>query len=316
MRNMKLLWGLIGFLLIVVAALGFEVIRLTRDRAVDPNFSSPTPTSGKGETVVAKIGDIEIKSSELQQNLLHKYGIELINEMLDREAIRMEADEIGVKVQREEVDRELKRMQQGYESERQFYESMKSQLGLEKDDIREDVFYKLLLEKIATRGIKVSEQDIDAYIKAHPEEFANVQSLRIQKIVNATKEQAQRTIELYKSGRDFAQLAKERSIDTATANDGGDLGWVEENDPFMPTEIMKAAKALKVGEVSGPVETAEGFVVVRLKDRKEQTKGSPEEIRESVRKQLSLQQAPPLPDVVKSLRVKRNAVILDPQLKS
>lgn len=315
MRNMKLLWGLIGFQLIVIAALGFEAIRLTRDRAVDPVHPLPMP-SEQGEMVVAKIGDTEIKSSELQQHLLHKYGAELINEMLDREAVRLEAEEAGIKVQREEVDRELKRMQQGYENEAQFYDSMKTQLGLEKEEIREDVFYRLLSEKIATRGIKISEQDIDAYMKAHPEEFGKIRQLHIQKILNDSKEQALRTIDLYKSGRDFAQLAKERSLDTATAGDGGDLGWVEEGDPFVPAEIMKAAKALKVGEISVPIETADGYVVVRLKDRKEATRGSEVEMRDAVRKQLSLQIAPPLSEIVKNLRAKRNAVILDPQLKS
>lgn len=316
MRNTKLLWGLIGFLLIVVAALGFEVIRLTRERITDPNHPLPPPSpSAMSDGVVAKIGDVEIRSSALQQQLLHKYGAEMINQMLDREAIRMEADDLGMKIGRDEIDRELKRMQQGYDSEQQFYESMKTQLGMTKDEIREDVYYKLLLEKIATRNINVSEQDIDAYIKAHPEEFGKIQLLRIQIIVNASKDQAARTIELYQSGRDFAQLAKERSLDTATANDGGDLGWVEENDPFVPAEIMNAAKSLKAGEISGPIETAEGYAVVRLKDRKEQVKGDNGDIRETVRKQLLLQQAPPLPEVVKSLRGKRNAVILDPQLQ-
>lgn len=312
---MKLLWGVIGFLLIVVAALGFEVVRCTRDKSADPIHPLPSPSGGFGEAVVARIGDVEIKSSALQQHLLHKYGKEQLNEMLDREAIRMESEETGIKIQRDEIDQELKRMQQGYENEKQFFDSMKSQLGLEKEEIREDTYYKLLLEKIATRAIKVTEQDIDAYMKAHPDEFGKIQLLRIQKIVNATKEQASRTIELYKSGHDFAQLAKERSLDTATANDGGDLGWVEDTDPFVPAEIMKAAKSLKAGDVSAPIETADGYVVVRVKDRKEQNKSGAGNVREAVRKQLSLQQAPPLADVVDEMRKKRNAVILDPALK-
>ena len=41
-------------------------------------------------------------------------------------------------------------MQQGYESEQQFYESMKSQLGMSEQEIKEDVSNKLLLEKLAT----------------------------------------------------------------------------------------------------------------------------------------------------------------------
>ena len=48
------------------------------------------------DKVVAQIGDIEIKQSELADNLYTTHGAELINQMLDRDAIQMEADELGL----------------------------------------------------------------------------------------------------------------------------------------------------------------------------------------------------------------------------
>lgn len=312
MRSVKLLWGVTVFLLVLVILLCSYWLR-TRFGGADP-YGKTIP-SGPQDKVLARIGDHEIKTSVLEQRLFTKHGAELLNQLIDREAIQMEADELGLKVTREEIDQELKRMQQGYDSEQHFYDSMKQQLGLSKDEIREDVFYRLLLEHIAIRDIHITEADVDAYIAAHPEEFGKTLSLRIQQIINKTIDQANRTIELYRSGRDFAQLAKERSIDTNTASEGGDLGWIENNDPFIPFEILKAARSLEVGQISGPIEVAQGYAVIRLKDRKEQTKGNASATRESIQKQLALQQATPLPEIIKTLREKRNASILDPKLK-
>lgn len=313
MRDIKLLRGLTVCLAAAVLVLSLLLVW----------------ESGKGEDkgqekeevltedrVIARIGSREFKLSILEEQLLHKHGSELLNQLLDREALRLELEEQGLKISREEVDAELKIMQQGYDSEDLFYESMLTQLGMSKEDIREDVYYKLVLEKIATRTVQISETEISGYIKEHPEEFGIISMLRIQKIVNQTAEQAKRTHELAKSGKDFGILAKERSLDTVTASDGGDLGWVEDNDPFIPQEILKAARKMKVGEIAGPIQTEEGFTVIRLRDKKEQSKGTPEQIRENVRRLLSLQKAPPMQDIVQSLRNKFNTVILEPELIS
>jgi foldase protein PrsA len=310
MRNIKLLWGLTVCLTAAVLVLALLLVRVSGSEQGGTAEADPD-----AERIVAKIGSREIKLGVLKEQLLEKYGAELVNQLLDRDAMQLEADRQGLKITREDVDGELKRMRQGYDSEEQFYESMESQVGLSKAEIREDVYYKLLLEKIATNRIKISDQDVEAYIKQHPEEFELISTLRIQLIVNGTADQARRTIELFKSGKDFAQLAKERSLDTATASEGGDLGWVEDNDPFIPQEILKAARTLKVGDIGGPIQTAGGFAVILLKDKKEQSKGTSEEIRQSVRKMLALQKAPPMQEIVQSLRDSYKAVILDPELK-
>lgn len=313
MRNIKLLRGLVVCLTAAVLSLGLLLIWQTGGKDTADGVDKPGGT--EDSQVVARIGSREFKLSDLEDQLFEKYGKELVNQLLDREALRLEAEARNTKITREEVDAELKRMQQGYDSEAQFYESMENQIGMSKEDIREDVYYRLILERVATQAVSVTDQEVTAYIKDHPEEFTLVSMLRIEKIINQTEEQAKRTIELYKGGKEFAQLARERSLDTATASDGGDLGWVEDNDPFIPQEILKAARKLKVNEIAGPIKTAEGYAVIRLRDKKEQPKGSTDQIRDNVRKMLMLQKAPPMQDITESLRTKFHAEILAPELK-
>ena len=63
-------------------------------------------------------------------------------------------------------------------------------------------------------------------------------------------------------GEDFAAVARDTSIDAATAGNGGDLGWFARDE--VPKPLADAAFALKPGEVSQPVETDFGWHVVKV----------------------------------------------------
>jgi foldase protein PrsA len=314
MRNIKILRATIGLLLVVVIAetalFGYrEVLFRSAPDKVQHETNEIT------DKVVAQIGDVQIKQSELANNLYATHGAELINQMLDRDAIQMEADEIGLKLTRADIDEELKRMQQGYESEELFYKSMKEQVGMSESELRQDVNFKLLLERIATKDIHVSDEEIVKYKNEHSEEFKNTVQLHIEQIEVASMTAALKVLELLNKGNDFKKVALENSTDTATATDGGDLGWVEEDDPFIPAPILQAAKVLSVGETSQPIKVETHYYIIRLVDYKQNSKGTVEEIDSALRNQLALQQARPLKELTQDLRKKRNAVILDPQLK-
>jgi parvulin-like peptidyl-prolyl isomerase len=65
----------------------------------------------------------------------------------------------------------------------------------------------------------------------------------------------------------FAEAAKKYSIDPS-APTGGDLGFIGRRDGIVDEAVAQAAFALKVGEVSQPVETDYGFHLVRVAERK------------------------------------------------
>jgi foldase protein PrsA len=313
MRNLKLLWTFTAVLLAATVFLSVKLVLITRE---SPARAVQAVLNTTQDKTAAKIGQQEIAESTLRERLYQKYGKELLNQMLDRQAISMEAESLGIKVADPEIDGELKRMQQGYESEELFYLSMQEQLGMSRGELREDVGYKLLAEAIATRDIHISDNEINSYVASHPDEFRTSIQYKILQIINDTQAQAAKTAEMARAGADFMKLAKERSLDTGTAAEGGDLGWIEEKDPFVPGPIRKAASTMKVGEVSKPIALGDGFAVIKLADRKEQSPGSPEQIRSSVRKQLALQKAPPIKNIIQGLREKLHAAILDPKLQS
>lgn len=316
MHNVKRLWGVIIAMAICILVLASLLI----SHIINQSEPSQTPEpeqqgENKDTRVVAKIGNREITMEELQAALTHHYGTEQLGQILDREVIGLEGQQSGTTVDRAEIDRELRRMQQGYESEQQFYDSMQSQLGMSQQEIQEDVSNKLLLEKLATANIHITDPQVDTYIKTHADEFKQETEYNIQLIVVSTKEQATKVLAELAKGESFATLARDRSIDDATNNSGGDLGWVEGDDPFVAAPILESAKKMKVGELSKPIQVAQGFAVVSLKNRRDKINPDQAFIRENVRRELALQEAPPLKDFVAQLRGKWKVSILDPTLQ-
>ena len=321
MRSVKLLWGAIVLLLSAVVVLTVLLVRSEgkADRIGEPpavpEQSVPETGEQPSSKAVAIIGGHSIKYDQLQQRLADKYGAELLSLLVDREAIRQEAEELKVTVTRDEIEAELKRMQEGYESEEHFYKSMKEQLGLSKAELTEDVYYKLLLERIAIRGIQVTDSEVNAYINQHPEEFKSYVQYHLLKIEVKTKEEAAKIIQDVKNGAEFSSLAEKQSVDASSSRRGGDLGWVEEGDPFVPPPIMEAARDLKQGEISGPIPLRASYAVIMLKEKKEVKKTVDDQKKAYIRKELALQKAVPLQELVKSMREKRNARILDPKFQ-
>ena len=67
----------------------------------------------------------------------------------------------------------------------------------------------------------------------------------------------------------FAEAANKHSVDPANAEGaGGDLGYFGRNSGFIE-EFTDAAFALKKGSISDPVETAYGYHLIQVTDRKE-----------------------------------------------
>lgn len=73
---------------------------------------------------------------------------------------------------------------------------------------------------------------------------------------------ANEVLQKVKDGGDFAELAREYSVDPSSAENGGDLG--EFGRGIMVSEFEEAAFALKAGEVSGLVRSQFGWHIIKV----------------------------------------------------
>lgn len=115
--------------------------------------------------------------------------------------------------------------------------------------------------------MKATDDEIKAYLASHPELDTDKKQ----------REKAEEVLQRVHNGEDFATLAKEFSSDPGSKDKGGDLGWFGSGQ--MVPEFDKAAFALKAGEVSGVVQSQFGFHIIKIEERKTETKdGKPQEM--------------------------------------
>lgn len=76
-------------------------------------------------------------------------------------------------------------------------------------------------------------------------------------------------------GGDFAELARKHSGEKATASFGGVLGWYPEAE--LQGQFKELVSGIPTGKVGEPVKTAEGLILLRVDERMQSRKLTPEE---------------------------------------
>lgn len=126
------------------------------------------------------------------------------------------------------------------------------------------------LRSVFLAGEVAKRVDDAAVRKAYDDQLARtppVEELRLRHILLASEAEARDVITALEGGKDFAELAAERSRDEASKAEGGDLGYLASGQSM--AEIDAAAASLQPGTYTRePVKSAFGFHVLKLEERR------------------------------------------------
>ncbi|MCF8036314.1 MAG: SurA N-terminal domain-containing protein [Desulfobacteraceae bacterium] len=149
-------------------------------------------------------------------------------------------------------------------------------------------------------AVNVSESAIRDYYQSHQSEFAPEETVTArhillklpqdadEKIVQETRKKALEISEKARSGRDFAELAREFS-EGPSASEGGYLGTLKKDDTVAP--FAEKAFSMAAGEISKPVRTRFGFHIIKVEERRQASAKPLEEVKGTIRDKLALQKA-------------------------
>lgn len=149
----------------------------------------------------------------------------------------------------------------------------------EEQAIRAVLVRRFLADKVTDDQLK---KHYDEMVKAMPPTV----ELHASHILLTTKADADAVIKLLDAGGDFGKLAKEKSKDTQSGANGGDLAWFSEGD--MVPEFWAAAVKLEKGKYTEqPVQSQFGWHVILLVDKRTKPVPTFDQIKDQVKNDLT-----------------------------
>lgn len=122
------------------------------------------------------------------------------------------------------------------------------------------------------KEVKVEDADIEKYYRENRAQFEEPEKVRVSRIwlpaaaaaKDAVRKQAGDILARLRAGQDFAALAGQFSKDDKAAS-GGDWGYTDWMS--LDADEQKAIRGLEAGQLSEPVETAEGFALLKVTEK-------------------------------------------------
>lgn len=139
---------------------------------------------------------------------------------------------------------------------------VKERVAQVEERVIEEVYLQRLIEKSVTDA--ALHKRYDDYVKATPAR----QEISARHILVQTEDEAKNIRAQLAKGADFAQLARDKSIDPSAKTQGGDLGYFARDE--MVPEFSEAAFKLKDGEISQPVKTQYGWHIIKVEAHRTQ----------------------------------------------
>jgi peptidyl-prolyl cis-trans isomerase SurA len=158
------------------------------------------------------------------------------------------------------------------------------QSGLKPEEVRRTMRTEMMKQAVLQQEVdrrvylNFTAKEVKDYFDAHPEKFRKPESVKLSEIYlgltgkdeAAVKARALELVNQMRAGADFKALAsanseRERSGQRTAPTDGGFVG--EFDVPNLREDLVGALKDVKVGGVTEPIRTGEGYQILRVDER-------------------------------------------------
>lgn len=140
-----------------------------------------------------------------------------------------------------------------------------------------DLDYVVFSWRDLLKAQSVTDEEARTYYHTHLKDFTTPEKVRARRILlkvpagadtqtrDAVLKKIEGIAERVKAGEQFDAIARAESEDTNTAEKGGDLGFLSRG--AMELELERRAFKLEPGQVSAPIETDQGYDLIRVDEK-------------------------------------------------
>src|SRR5215212_5568280 len=236
-----------------------------------------SPDSPQYEALVAQIMP-QLVQIEIAKAYAEEHGITVSEEEVNREIEKIK-DQVAQQAQAQDVGRE------------EAFEQALKQAGLTEEQLRQQIREQLPIQKVQEKvsgGAEPSQEDVERFYEQNKATQFTTPEQRCARHILFNKDQKEKAEEVKKQlegGADFAKLAKEYSQDPGSAQQGGDLGCLGKGETV--SNFDEALFNAKKGEIVGPVETEFGYHLIEVTDIRPPSTQPLEEVESQIRDQLA-----------------------------
>ncbi len=247
--------------------------------------------------------NIEKAGQKLDENTFNQLKREIVESIINTEALLYQAKKEGINVPKKEVEDRLKKIQSNFQDQAHFEKSITEQ-GLTIDEFVSDIERGLrintLLQNKVISKVDVNDNAVKEYYKLNQLEFEEEEKIHAAHIfIKAgaamsendkakAKEKAEGILKQIRAGASFDEIASTENHDEATALRAGDLGSLRKSQ--FVAQFTQAALTLLPGDISGVVETRFGYHIFKLIDKVPSTFIPFEKVAGQIKDQLENQQ--------------------------
>ncbi|MBM7667135.1 foldase protein PrsA [Solibacillus kalamii] len=280
-RRLKTKPTLLLLLLLLIGNLFWFVLWLL------PSDETTSEKEDGGEKIAAVEGD-PITRQQWLAEMENRYGKETLQSLVNEAVMEKAAEKYKLDVKEEEIDLEIALLRSAQDSNDSTLHS------LSPEQLRQKMRAQLILDKVLTNDIVVKEDEAKKYYEDNKSIYNIPTTHRTSIIIVNSKEDAERVEKELKDGSDFAVLAREHSLDTASASLGGDIGFISSSQSAVDPAILPAVEKLKEKETSKPFVLSDGrYAIVKVTENMKGQSFSFDEVEGHVKRQLALEQLSP-----------------------
>jgi foldase protein PrsA len=256
-------------------------------KACIAHLQATTPAPAKGQTAPTTA---QLKSQCDQQ--YKQLQQQVLGFLISSDWVLGEAGALGVKVTDAEVHKQFAKIKSSQFPRAAEYEKFLATTGQSTSDLLLRVKLNLLSskiqEKVAKRKHAVSKAEIEKYYNENKQRFGTPEKRNVELILAKTEAEANKAKHEVESGTSFASVAKKVSIDPTSKANGGTLTVVKGQQEKALDEALFSAKQ---SVLNGPLKTAFGYYVYRIKSASPGNQQSLSQAEAAIKSQLTQSQS-------------------------